>query len=1404
MKIRRLNLVPYEKTCPLFAVFCLLFFLGTSVFARTTIEPPYDWGTSGSVVGTGKEIYVGCPISASNGAYFFNKPLLSLGGTMNFHVDLLYRSSHGGGFPFPRGFLLNLFSFADAVLSNGTLYATVWLGTGDQVAFKKVSGNWVLTGPTENLWGITFVDQRPQRKYVFKDTTNYAYLLDPIDGRVYLFQKYQDLGSGQWVARIVRIMDRNGNQLIYTYPPATAENPSRIEDGLGRRLDLVYTQIGFSTFLSTITDQGARQVKFNYEAQGTDNYSQPTLRSVTDPMTQTTTFQYFVGAGWGNLIASETLPKGNTPYTQMYGTNPFYADTDIFPRVTRQTDAYNNPTTLSYDSTNHILDVTYPDSATEKYKHHSTHGFPEYITDRAGKTIQFTRNADEEYITSFTDRIGDTTNFTYHTETGKLASVTNAKGNTTTYTYTAQDQSFTNPILLSEQVTFTFYNLTRIDYPDGTNEQFTYDAKGNMLTRIDRAGKTWSYTYNSRGQVLTETNPSAGVTTYTYNNDGTLASSRDSDTGTTTYAYDTYKRLNQITRPDGKTIQIAYNLNDQITSITDENNHTYAYQYDANGNLIRVTDPKSNNIQYAYDLMDRVNQATDRLNKVSTYAYNNMERLSSTTDPNNIATGYGYDTRGWLNSVTLGGQTWTKGYDDEGIVTSRKTPLNNTTTYQSDKLGFTTGITNPLNQTTTLTRDALSRITGITDPLNRTTNYSFDSRGLLSGVTMPVIGTSTYQRNDLGLLSQITDLNNKNWAFGYTNMGRPNSNTDPLGNTWNQTYDTRGRPSQTTCPDGSTLTRTYDDTGNLTRMFHSGGPDLQYTYNELNRLTGTNGITFTRDNENRITATDNPGTVFGATYDDGGRLKTATYPSAGSGQALITVTYTYDATTGLLSGVTDNLTNTQIGFNYNNDRKMTGITRSNGVNTAFTWDNAGRLTRIQDGPSAGSGFIDLQYTFDAAGQIIRANMTVSLDPATLLQSGTESFTYDAASRVSTSGYSYDQRGRMTGAPGYTFTYDGASRLTGIAPSTGSGQATLAYNGLGDLTTRTESGNTVHYYYNYTIALKPIVAEKNDSTGQFLRYYVWTPGGRLLYMIDAANSNKVYFYHFDFGGSTLALTDSTGAVTDKYAYDSYGELLAHQGSNPQPFTFVGQWGVRQEGSSGTLYHMRARYYDAVTQRFVSREPLWPQINDPIQINPYQYAGNEPINNIDITGSQKLNQWGYPDWDEEKMTLAEWKKTLTPEQLAARVERWQEQAWGPNWRETEDLTTDLTKLSREEYIEKRVALIKRGHEREGEGVVTDEAAAKKLAENEWLQFYATKEEAVEAIFKVSRDFEEVKRKSQKVLEEMKMRAQVEPGGNVHEIERVVYSVWIGALSKDDALFQLEKFRSLLRSGQLDRQW
>lgn len=1153
------------------------------------------------------------PISTGGGEFreswslLNQRGLLSLDFTLIYGPDLQFKSpinDRRTQFPpwaiiksFTSSTIIRIVDFEDVSVTPVQAYINIFLSNDGLVFEDDGAGIYLPVDPV---------------KYQLKKVGDYYYLMDPLSELVYIFRSrpldfnWDPQFHIRRVGELVYIIDRNTNTLFYSYNDDNL--PTHIEDGLGRFLDLSYIADPSLTkrHLSSVSDGYGRTVSFNYQQATCNGQQQDVLVSFTDAMNQTTSFDYYDPANTDcNLIQRINRPLGNSLIDQTWTQNPKGVDA-----VNSQKDAYNNETTLAFtqDPNNNIITtVTYPDT-NQRVFHHERERYPLDATDPAGNTFSMGYNADWQ-MTSVTDRLGDTTNITYHAQTGKMATYQNVRGNTTAYTYTAQGQTFTNPDTL-DTVDFTFYNLTRIDYPDGTNSQFTYDADGNILTRTDRNGKVWTYTYNGRGQVLTATNPTAGVITNTYNADGTPASSTDSDTGTTTYGYDTYKRLNQITRPDTTTVQMAYDLNDRITSITDENGNIYTYTYDANGNLTDVTDPATNATQYAYDLMDRVTRITDRLGMNTDFTYDNMNRLASVTDPNDIQTAYGYDPRGWRNSITLGAYTWQTGYDNEGVPSSSATPLGKTTNYQTDQLGYTTGITNPLSQTTTLARDAMEKITGITDPLLRTTGFGYDGRGLLTSVTTPVIGTAAYQRNDLGLLRRITDSNSNNWNFTYTGMGRLQTSADPLSNTWQYTYDTRGRLSRTTYPDASTLVRTYDNAGNITRKLYTDGTDLQYTYDTLDRLATANGVSFTRDAVGRVTATDNPGTIFGATYDDGGRLKTATYNNSA-----FTVTYTYNATTGLLSRVTGDLKGTQIDFTYDNDRRLTGITRSNGVNTTYTYDNASRLTRIRDG-----SIIDIQYTLDAAGQITSANMSVPLDPADFLIAGTDTFTYDAASQVNSAGYAYDNRGRQTASPGNTFTWNGPSRLTGI------NNATLTYNGLNDLVTRTEGGAAIHYYYNYAIVLKPIVAEKNDTTSQFLRYYVWTPGGRLLYMIDAENGNAVYFHHFDRTGSTLALTNAAGAVTDSYAYTPYGKLLQHNGSSTQPFTFVGQFGVRQEGSNGTLYHMRARYYDATTMSFVLRDQVWPVLPDALSLNPYQYAMQNPLSYVDPKGTAVITTVG----------------------------------------------------------------------------------------------------------------------------------------------------------------------------------
>ncbi len=1191
-------------------------------------------------------LFIEDPISAGGGEFRQTWPLLSLGGLIPLDFILIYGPDlqfkspfNDGRTQFPPWLLtgaltsntiIRIVEFEDRTVAPSRAYINVFVSNDTLVLRDDGTGNFVALGP---------------EKYQITRIGNYYYLMDPIRERVYIFRSRWagwDFGTPvvQYIRRVgevVYILDRNNNSLSYTY---NADNlPTRIEDGLGRSLELTYVNSAdiADRHLSTVSDGYGRTVVINYQQMTCRGRQEEVVASFTDPMGQTTTMEHYDPANTNcNLLQKINRPMGNSHIDQTWTQNPHGVDA-----VNSQKDAYGNETTLGFTedvNENIITTVTHPDGS-QRVFHHERERYPLDVTDETGK--QFTVGYNDDWQrTSITDRLGDTTEMAYHDESGKIATYTDAEGNTTTYTYTAQTQTFTNPDN-AEAIPFTFYNLTQVDYPDDSHEIFAYDARGNVVSYTNQLSSTWTTTYNERGQPLTITNPEGGVTTYTYYADATLASSTDSDVGITTYAYDDYKRLSTITRPDDSTVHFTYDLSDRLLSVTDELSRTTAFTYDANGNLATATDPLGLTVTYADDLMDRVASITDTVGQVANLSYDELGRLASITNRNGYTTTYTYDPRGWLTGVTDPlSNAWTTAYDDEGVPSAFATPLGFTTAFQTDKLGRTTAITDPVGQVANLSYDELGRLTSATNREGRTTNYAYDDGGWLTGVTHPVIGTATYTRNDLGLPTRITDQWGKHWDFGYSPMGRTAVFTDPLGNEWTYAYDTRGRLDQVAYPDTTASIFTYDDAGQVTQVAYAstrlstgpGGPTLDYTYDDAGRLLTASNLTLTYDQRGDVTNSQDGAASFGATYDDGRRLETATY------DGLATVTYTYDER-DLLTRVEDDLSGAWMTFTYDDDSRLTGITRSNAVDTYFTYDSAGRVTRIEDvGPEDGwPPVADQQFTLNAEGDVIGVVRTLPLDPAPAGQA--ISLAFDDASQISSPGYAYDARGCQIAAPGdpssalrlgsgqgsgRAFTYDGASRL--IQATNGTATVHLTYNGLNDVRTRTANGTTTTYYHNYALGLSPVVAEKVLPLSQswervqggegYKRFYVYTPSGSLLYSIDPA-SGEVRFYHFDRIGSTLFLTDGGGGVRDAYGYDPYGVLLSHTGASDQPFTYVGRYGVRRE-PVGELYDMRARYYDPASARFLTRDPVWPNLADPQSLNAYQYAAQNPLRYIDPTG------------------------------------------------------------------------------------------------------------------------------------------------------------------------------------------
>ncbi|MFM7853875.1 MAG: RHS repeat-associated core domain-containing protein, partial [Pseudanabaena sp.] len=147
-----------------------------------------------------------------------------------------------------------------------------------------------------------------------------------------------------------------------------------------------------------------------------------------------------------------------------------------------------------------------------------------------------------------------------------------------------------------------------------------------------------------------------------------------------------------------------------------------------------------------------------------------------------------------------------------------------------------------------------------------------------------------------------------------------------------------------------------------------------------------------------------------------------------------------------------------------------------------------------------------------------------------------------------------------------------------------------------------------------------VLEEYKSDGTMITTYIY--GHDLI----SENRNGVKsFYIYDGLGSTRALTDAAGTVTDSYNYDAYGTLLNSTGSSENSYRFAGE----QFDKNLNQYYLRDRYYNQGVGRFTRQDTHEGLFKQPLTLHDYLYANANPSNFTDPSGFTSLAEFSAAD-------------------------------------------------------------------------------------------------------------------------------------------------------------------------------
>lgn len=1095
-----------------------------------------------------------------------------------------------------------------------------WKHSYEHRLIANADGNMVLAEPD----GSTRFYQPSGSNYVTKDGDT-SLLVRSTDGSFTVTEADSSSMTFSSSGKIISTLDRDGKSLIFNYD---ANND-----------------------LSEVVDQYQRKITFAYDTTVTPHR----LTHLRDPnmsLDQSKPHYTLEYDAIGRLF-HVVYPVTDDGIAAGYWEFSYKDDTNL---LATKRDPNNNLTTYTYENGRLIGSID-PDGTADPQGHTRSIGYP--------------TNSNNVRCSTLTEKDGGNWSYKYDITTGRL--LQKAPGDcsapdlvrATNYTYysSTTDKS-------------RYYTLRMSKTEPGTNGIrytvfYTYDANGNVITETPPVNLA-SYTPPIDPATVTDPATLANLTPpinpafrYAYEPNGKnriLTSSDERDAAhflTTSYNYSTDAEgyeVTTVTEPSGATTVTRQFTDGRTKDTTDANGKKTSYTYRSDGLTESVTDPagvitfysdydaNGNNTQMKIKDTDVIVRKTIDME----YDARNRLRASTTTtadNPDGFVTAYDYDA------------------NDNMTVTDAE---DNQTRYEY----------NYNRQVTKIRQQVTDPVSG--QLVNVETSYRYSGSGCPScggGVDKLIevrdarqtadaskLGTS-YRYDQLGRLERETDPLSKVIRYTYHDNGLVKEKYDATGGD----------------PGTLLVTYSYDNSGRLLNKHYGSGaptfapPDEGYTYDSNGRLaTAYNAdIKYKYDyyadgkNVGRLqTVTDitdpaNPRVIV--SYDDydnrGQKAQVTVIKGAGADERV--TKYEYDDKNRPWKITSNNGTTNARTYEYKYDklsRRENLLYRSPtpDITTNYAYDNLDRMTTVTHVAGTTTIAFANYSSFDNVGNRKKKTTASGTESyvydelyrllRTVSPKGTEIFNYDAVgNRVSGPGvkdtayqhnngnqmtrgrrlgYDYDNMGNQynrskAGVSGksWALNWDKENRLKSIVKTVGNEICTTVafkYDPFGrriEKSLTTTCSGTPERTWTYVYDDDKVALEiYKVGTTEEKTYYIH--GINIDEHLAMERSGQFYYFLADGLGSIVAITNGNGSVVQSYEYDSFGMVKPSTGFR-NSYTYTGREWDKETG----LYYYRARYYDPMEGRFISKDPSSFSGGD---VNLYGYTANNPINMKDPSG------------------------------------------------------------------------------------------------------------------------------------------------------------------------------------------